>query len=246
MTAGVMLAVARAEGDPAAYLDPHERAVCARPRDPHRGLQSAWARVAAKWLRLELAAGRRPRWAALDPAALARHPAARYRACPTARRPGGAPCFADGALSLSLSHSGGLAAAAVSDRPAGVDVERVERRGPSFAEEHFGESERADLLRAVAGGSSRAWLETLLWATKEAVWKTGLLPLPARLSLSDLQVQGAFDGARSGPTEGEITAAGQRFLLRRVLTAGFVLVGVVPAEPHPNPLPAMEVVPDEP
>ncbi|WP_437933599.1 4'-phosphopantetheinyl transferase superfamily protein [Sorangium sp. So ce341] len=238
MTPPLAIAVVRADEAAAARLEPYltagERRACAGQRAAARRAQSACARVAAKWLRLELAAGRRAPLVALDAAALEAHPRADYLAC-AVTGPGGPPRFEDGALALSLSHAGDLAAAAVTTaRAVGVDVERVEARAAAFADEHFTPREREGLARGAAAGAPRAALETLLWSAKEALYKTGALDLPARFSFRDIDVAFPPGGARIAPPSVRafaLTARGGQFFGRAVLTGAFALFATVPVPP---------------
>ncbi|WP_437605095.1 4'-phosphopantetheinyl transferase superfamily protein [Sorangium sp. So ce834] len=239
MTPPLAIAIVRADEAAAARLDPYltagERRVCAGQRAAARRAQSACARVAAKWLRLELAAGRGAPLVSLDAAALEAHPRADYLACAITGPGGGPPRFEDGALALSLSHAGDLAAAAVTTaRAVGVDVERVEARAAAFADEHFTPRERDGLARGAAAGAPRAALETLLWSAKEALYKTGALDLPARFSFRDIDVAFPPGGARLAPPSVRafaLTARGGQFFGRAVLTGAFALVATVPVPP---------------
>lgn len=239
MTPPLAIAVARADAATMArfelYLTAYERRACAGQRLAARRAQSACARVAAKWLRLELAAGRSAPLVALDAASLEAHPRADYLDCAITGPGGGAPRFEDGAFALSLSHAGDLAAAAVTTaRAVGVDVERVEARAAAFAGEHFTPREREDLSRAAAPAVDPAALETLLWSAKEALYKTGALALPARFSFRDIDVALPPDGARLAQPSIRslaITARGRRFFGRAVLTRAFALVAAVPVPP---------------
>ncbi len=89
----------------------------------------------------------------------------------------GAPVVYDESLtvlpvSLSISHTGGLAAAAVSAQPArvGVDVERFIDEPTAIVQEYFTQDERA--LCSGSGGSTvlRA-RATAIWSVKEALMK---------------------------------------------------------------------------
>ena len=96
---------------------------------------------------------------------------------------GGKPLFLTGGLWFSISHSGGICAAAVSDCPVGVDVERVRPDyRPSLVERSLtpGERQRYD------GDFTR------LWTRKEAVVKLtgeGITGWPAKVETTD----GAYD-----------------------------------------------------
>ncbi|WP_437826352.1 4'-phosphopantetheinyl transferase family protein [Sorangium sp. So ce1153] len=243
MTPPLAIAVARADADAAArleaYLTEGERRACAALRVAARRAQSACARVAAKWLRLELAAGRSAPLVALDAASLEAHPRADYLACAVSGPGGGAPRFEDGAFAVSLSHAGDRAAAAVTTAGAvGVDVERVEARAAAFADEHFTPREREGLARGAAAGADRAALETLLWSAKEALYKTGALALPARFSFRDIDVAFPPGGARLAQPSVRsfaLSARGGQFFGRAVLTGAFALVATVPVPPAVAP-----------
>jgi len=89
--------------------------------------------------------------------------------------PSGAPeVFVAGTaapLVLSLTHSHGVAAAAIAPSGArlGLDLERIEARGGSFLEDWFTPSERA-FVEAATGGEA-ALRATLVWSAKESVMK---------------------------------------------------------------------------
>src|SRR5205823_1303514 len=74
-------------------------------------------------------------------------------------------------LGLSLSHGHGLGAAwaLASGRP-GVDLERIKERPEGTFRFYLDERERAPL--AALAGSARDELAVVLWAIKEAAWKT--------------------------------------------------------------------------
>jgi 4'-phosphopantetheinyl transferase len=88
----------------------------------------------------------------------------------------GAPVVYDDSLtvlpvSLSISHTAGLAAAAVGEEPArvGVDVERLIDEPTAIVEEYFTREERA-LCSGSGGGAIRA-RATAIWSVKEALMK---------------------------------------------------------------------------
>lgn len=101
------------------------------------------------------------------------------RAEVTARGEGpdaGRPLFSPGwGLALSISHSAGLAVAAVARGGAlGVDLEQRVEAGEAFLEEAFAPGEREGYLSVCAG---RMDATTAAWAMKEAVlkvWGVGL------------------------------------------------------------------------
>ncbi len=92
------------------------------------------------------------------------------------RDPSGAPCIrgADSAFPagcVSLSHSCGVAVAALCDAPnqvVGVDLERIEQRHPSFASDFLSDEERITLLETTM---AHDLLVTTLWSAKEAAVK---------------------------------------------------------------------------
>jgi acyl transferase domain-containing protein len=88
------------------------------------------------------------------------------------------------ALRVSIAHKGDVAVAmACEERSVGIDIERIESRGDSFAEVSF----TADELRLVRDEPrDEAW--TRLWSAKEAAAKaagTGLLGSPVRFPVRD-------------------------------------------------------------
>ncbi|EYF06075.1 4'-phosphopantetheinyl transferase family protein [Chondromyces apiculatus] len=219
----------------AAYLTSEERRACAGQRLLSRRAQSTCARVAAKWLRLETDAGRSAPLVALDAASLADHPRERYLACALSAPGRHPPRFDDAALAVSLTHTGDLAAAAVTRAGAvGVDIERIEDRAASFADEHFTPREREDLARHAGQGADQPTLDTFLWSAKEALYKTGALPLPAQFSFRDLEIALTPDTApfaRPCVRAFTLTACGAPFFGWAVLTGTFALVAVVAAPP---------------
>jgi len=88
---------------------------------------------------------------------------------PILRGADGAP-LDHGEKGLTLSHAGGHAVALAFDAArerAGVDLEVVEPRAPSFEEEAFTQEERA----ALPPGAARPAAVALAWGAKEAVLK---------------------------------------------------------------------------
>lgn len=69
-------------------------------------------------------------------------------------------------LHVSLSHAGDLAAATVSERPVGLDVEEITARSASFEAIAFSPAER--LALGELSGQARAEAVTLRWCAKEA------------------------------------------------------------------------------
>lgn len=88
----------------------------------------------------------------------------------------GAPeAFLDAApagVSISISHSSGLAACAVcaSNVPLGCDVERVEARSEAFYADYFTTAEK--IMTESAAWDDRARLATIVWSAKESVLKS--------------------------------------------------------------------------
>jgi 4'-phosphopantetheinyl transferase len=79
--------------------------------------------------------------------------------------------WAGGALTISISHSGGRAFCALGPEGAavGADIETVCPRAPSFAGDFFGAGELA--LVAGASAARRDRLVTAIWSAKEAALK---------------------------------------------------------------------------
>ncbi len=83
--------------------------------------------------------------------------------------PSGAPYFVKRAdLHVSISHSGGLAAATVSRRPTGIDIELLEHRPDEFVRGFFSDSERKWIGASEPKRSLRC---NIGWTRKEAVSK---------------------------------------------------------------------------
>ncbi len=83
---------------------------------------------------------------------------------------------------FNISHSGGLVACAVCDRPVGVDVQVIRPFNPALARRVCSEAER----RQLASDAHPAEAFTALWAQKEAWVKlqgTGIAALLARQPL---------------------------------------------------------------
>ena len=93
----------------------------------------------------------------------------------------GRPFFRGCSLFLSLSHSGDYAAAAVSDRPVGIDIERLRPVSPGILRLFATENEQA-----LFGGTEENILR--LWTLKEAYFKATGLPFAAwkKTDLSEL------------------------------------------------------------
>ena len=81
-------------------------------------------------------------------------------------------------VSLSISHSGDHALSALwAEAEVGTDIERVERRSPSFVTTFFSEEEFAHL--ALLGAALRPEATTIIWSAKESVLKALRLGLRA-------------------------------------------------------------------
>ncbi len=114
--------------------------------------------------------------------------------------PGGAPVARipsepwKGPVSLSLSHSGGVAfaTAAAADLELGCDVETIETRSDAFVADYFTEAERTWIR---GGGSLRHVRANLMWSAKESALKA--LREGLRLDTRTVQVR-----VQSGPWAG--------------------------------------------
>ena len=141
----------------------------------------------------------------------------------------GAPRVAGSALDtvdmvpyVSLSHSGGTAAAVVGDLPVGLDLERIETREASFYEAAFTPAER-ELL-----GPDEAWL-TRGWCAKEALAKaleTGL-GSPREVVITAVD----HDTGALTVTRGETTATAATAVSARLAAAVVRLATATPARP---------------
>jgi 4'-phosphopantetheinyl transferase len=158
VSAPLVLLVAAAELPPDTdWLQTQEQAALLRLRAPKRRRDFRLGRYAAKML-LE----------ASEPTG----DLARFEVRPA---PGGAPlAFLDGAplaVTLSISHSDGWAAAAIQPgtHPLGCDLERVEPRSPAFLGDYFTPGEQAFVT--MGHPEERSWRATLVWSAKEAVMK---------------------------------------------------------------------------
>ncbi|MFV0127751.1 4'-phosphopantetheinyl transferase family protein [Streptomyces sp. HMX112] len=117
-----------------------------------------------------------------------------------ADRPHGKPAVAGSPLELSLSHSGGLVAVALSlAGPVGVDIEET-AAGRDLPLNVLSAPERAALDRVP--DAERPWAFTRYWARKEAVLKAtgdGLMVDPARLTVSPPDAPAALAEWRERP-----------------------------------------------
>ncbi|MFC8914567.1 4'-phosphopantetheinyl transferase family protein [Streptomyces sp. NPDC047821] len=100
--------------------------------------------------------------------------------------PHGKPGLEGSSLEISLSHSGGRVAVALSPAgPVGVDIEQVARDMRDLTEVVLAPEEREELERLAEAGRPGAF--TRYWARKEAVLKAtgdGLVVSPALLTVS--------------------------------------------------------------
>jgi 4'-phosphopantetheinyl transferase len=76
-------------------------------------------------------------------------------------------------VSLSLTHSRGVAVAAIGPAGSrlGVDLEAIEERTPGFLGDWFTEAEQDFVAGAGAGAGESALAATLVWSAKESVMK---------------------------------------------------------------------------
>lgn len=81
--------------------------------------------------------------------------------------PGGKPVLQDIALEFSLSHSGALAACAISDRPVGLDLERKGRYHESLLRRCFSPEEQHTIRESLDPDA----VFTELWTGKESMLK---------------------------------------------------------------------------
>lgn len=93
--------------------------------------------------------------------------------------PGGKTVLQDGSLQFSLSHSGDLAACALSDRPVGLDLERNGRFHESLLRRCFSPEEQRQILESVDPDSTF----TELWTGKESILKRSGVGIRDNLAL---------------------------------------------------------------
>ena len=174
---GLAVALVRGGADPAA-LSADERARLATFGSADRRLRFALGRQAARSLAAE-----RLGCAPAD--------------VPLAIGPDGAPRL-DGAF-VSIGHAGrgghAVGAAALGDRPVGVDVEAVAPRHPALWRRMLRDDERP-ALDALGGPTDEA--QTLLWSMKEAVLKGQRTGLRAGARSVRLTLDTAPPGAVAG------------------------------------------------
>jgi 4'-phosphopantetheinyl transferase len=157
------------------------------------GEREGWARCRTDKRRAEFVAGRVAAHRAL--ALLAPE----QRADVSARTDGqdsGRPFFTSTPeLALSISHSGGLAVAAVSrGGPLGVDLEQRVEVGEAFLEEAFAPGEHAGYVALCANRMSPT---TAAWAMKEAVlkvWGVGLRAPLQRVAVRPTLLSSSAEG----------------------------------------------------
>ena len=109
--------------------------------------------------------------------------------------------------SLSITHSGPLAAAALALAPhlrVGIDLEKIETRPAGFFEAYFTAGENAYLRSCPA--ESEAETLTLLWSAKESVLKA----LRTGLAQDTLRVE--IDLVEASPTLGRTTQKNQKMV----------------------------------
>ncbi|MCA1819519.1 MAG: 4'-phosphopantetheinyl transferase superfamily protein, partial [Halobacteriales archaeon] len=102
---------------------------------------------------------------------------------------------AESALWLSITHREGLAVAAVSPAPVGIDLETVEDRPQSFLQEAFAVAELRSLLDASDPRTDAA----CLWAAKEAALKRAGVGLKADLRKHVVTPDGKGGARVEGP-----------------------------------------------
>ncbi|MGB0651660.1 MAG: SDR family NAD(P)-dependent oxidoreductase [Thermoplasmatota archaeon] len=96
---------------------------------------------------------------------------------------------------LSITHRDGLAIAALSESPLGIDLETIEAKPASFHEEAFNADERAAL-----GRSAQPDVEAVcLWAAKEAAFKQAGTGLAASLREHTVRADGQGGAVVEGP-----------------------------------------------
>jgi malonyl CoA-acyl carrier protein transacylase len=184
---GVSFAAVRVEHKPVdARFSPRERAAHAKLKVDKRADEWRAGRLAAK----EAVRHLRPELADADVEVLGEDPDTRVGGKPRLVLAG-----ADSPWTVSISHQGDLALAAVSADPVGVDLEAVEDRPRSFLEESFSVPELRLLLE-----SDNAQVETTcLWAAKEAALKRAGVGLAADLRAHQVQPDGDGGAVVQGP-----------------------------------------------
>lgn len=106
------------------------------------------------------------------------------RKVPILRKSTGQPYLEDSSFHLSIAHSAGYAAAAISQRPVGIDLESVESRDPGWLQIAFAPEEQKRFPK-----NDQVW--TSLWALKEAALK--MLGVGLSVDLWNLRVSGSLE-----------------------------------------------------
>ena len=96
----------------------------------------------------------------------------------------GKPYLPDSALCFNLSHSGPYAACAFSDRPLGLDIQRLTECREALVRRFFAPREQEHILNAACRGEAF----TRLWCRKESFLKA--IGLGLRLELDSFDVSG--------------------------------------------------------
>ncbi|MEK6985341.1 MAG: SDR family NAD(P)-dependent oxidoreductase [Candidatus Thermoplasmatota archaeon] len=132
----------------------------------------------------------------------------------------------DTGLQLSITHRDGLALAALSDAPIGIDLETVEERPQAFLEEAFSVNELRHLLSAADAKAEVA----CMWAAKEAALKRAGVGLKADLRAHQVIPDGSGGATVEGPTgrvgvrffmlDGKVLAVSAAELDRKAMVAG--------------------------
>ena len=178
------------------YASAERRDSVARFRHISDKNRSLWAELFARW-RLAEAAGVSPSEVLL------------------AHDEKGKPFWPDGALSVSLSHSGGHFAVAVGCGDIGVDVEKQRKAAPSVAKRWFRPEENAILQKLEEPERTRLFFR--LWTLKEAALKYTGEGLSGGLEKIDCLA--LLEAARSGA---EDVPAGRSFTMEDGATIGVV------------------------
>jgi malonyl CoA-acyl carrier protein transacylase len=106
----------------------------------------------------------------------------------------------ESALWLSITHRDGLAVAALSPAPLGIDLETFEDKPQSFLEEAFGVLELKTLLDASAKGEDLRVQVACLWSAKEAALKRAGVGLKADLRAHEVTPDESGGAVVDGPT----------------------------------------------
>ncbi len=76
-----------------------------------------------------------------------------------------------GNVFFNISHSGDMAALAISDKETGIDIQEVQHFGPSLLKHVFNEDELSAALKFCPEGGDIDFFHTRMWTMKEAVMK---------------------------------------------------------------------------